>query len=527
MNGSVGEAAGTPRSARKPLYRQVRHVIEEGISLGRFDVHAPLPSTRGLALELGVSRNTVNNAYQELIAEGFIVSRPRSGLFVNEEVFSHVGSGHRPPAAAPDQVRWHQRLRPEHDAGLPEVAKRSDWQSYPYPFIAGQVEARSFPSLAWSRVLREALYEPHLHYSLRDGIAADDPLLVDLLCDRILPGRGIETSPENVMITMGSQEGLQLLSHALLGPASVVAVEEPGYLDARHVFVRAGAELAPHPVDGSGVVPPAHLHGVDLLYLTPSHQHPTNATLSIGRRHHLLALADRDDVIIVEDDYDSELRYQGSPSPALKGLDTSGRVIYLGTFSKFLAPGLRLGFVVADTELISHLRKERRYSIRHPPGHLQRAMALFIASGQYQRSVRRHRISLRRKWEAMCRALEHSVPIPVLTPPGGVSIWVQGPAGLDAVELADTLSRRGVIIERGDVCYTDPASHRNDFRLGFAAIRLDAIDPGMRIVRGPPTTGVEARDHDPGAAVRCGPGPIEGRASRWQRHRREHLLPFL
>ena len=477
-----GDAPETPIAPREPLYRRIRRTIEENIALGRFDPHAPLPSTRGLAVELGVSRNTVNTAYLELISEGFIVSRPRSGLFVNEEVVSHPGPKRQAPSAPPVHVNWRRRLRPEHDAGLPEVAKRSDWQRYPYPFIAGQVEARSFPVLAWSRALREALYEPHLHYSLRDGIAADDPLLVDLLCDRILPARGIEVTPEHVMVTMGSQEGLQLLSRAVLGPTSVVAVEEPGYLDARHVFMRSGAQLTALPVDGSGVVPPAHLHGVDLLYLTPSHQHPTNATLSIGRRHHLLALADRDDVVIVEDDYDSELRYQGSPSPALKGLDTSGRVVYLGTFSKFLAPGLRLGFVVGDPELVSHLRAERRYSIRHPPGHLQRAMALFIASGHYQRAVRRHRIALRRKWETTCRALERSILVPVVTPPGGVSIWVEGPEHLDAVTLAASLDRLGVIIERGDICYLHPAAHRNTFRLGFAAIRQEAIEPGIRMV---------------------------------------------
>lgn len=471
-----------PTEPREALYRKVRLMIEDGIALGRFDLHAPLPSTRALALELGVSRNTVNTAYQELVSEGFVVSRPRSGLFVNEEVVSHPGPRRPATSVPPTRVQWTTRLRPEHDAGLPEVAKRSDWQRYPYPFIAGQVDARTFPSLAWSRALRDALYEPNLHYSLRDGIAADDPLLVDLLCDRILPARGIEVTSDQVMVTMGSQEGLQLLSHALLGPRSMVAVEEPGYLDARHVFMRAGARLTPLPVDASGVVPPAELRGIDLLYLTPSHQHPTNATLSIGRRRHLLALADRDDVVIVEDDYDSELRYQGSPSPALKGLDASGRVIYLGTFSKFLAPGLRLGFVVGDAALISHLRAERRYSIRHPPGHLQRAMALFIASGHYHRAVRRHRITLRRKWEATCSALEQWVPVPVHTPPGGVSIWVEGPPSLDAVALAASLDERGVIIERGDICYLEPTAHRNTFRLGFAAIALHGIEPGMRIV---------------------------------------------
>ena len=467
--------------ARSPLYRQVRVALERGISQGRYDPHAALPSSRALALELGVSRNTIMTAYQELIAEGFVVSRPRSGLYVNEEVHSH-GPVSRTPTAEPARIDWRARLRAEPDAEVPDVAKHTDWPHYPYPFIAGQVEAGSFPTLAWSRVLRDALHPPHLHYSLRDGIAEDDPLLVELLCERILPGRGIEATPDNVLITMGSQEGLRLLAGALLGPGTTAAVEEPGYVDARHVFLRAGASLVPLEVDGSGVVPPADLAGVDLLYLTPSHQHPTNATLSIGRRHHLLSLADRDDLVIVEDDYDSELRYQGSPSPALKGLDTSGRVVYLGTFSKFLAPGLRLGFVVAGAPLITHLRRERRYSVRHPPGHLQRAMALFIASGQFQRAVRRQRIALRRKWEQMSRSLERWFPFPVATFPGGVSIWVPGPQGLDAVELAALLRDQGVIIEPGDICYLDAASHRSDFRLGFAAIPLDAIEPGIRIV---------------------------------------------
>ncbi len=465
-----------------PLYRQIRDSIESAILVGRFELQDALPSSRSLAAELGVSRNTIKSAYEELIAEGFIVSRPRSGLYVNEELFAQSTAVQSGRARSPARVEWQRRLRPEFDAGVPEVQKRPDWQDAPYPFIAGQVDANGFPSLAWSRVLREALHAPHLHFSLRDSITADDPLLIELLCDRILPGRGIDVAPGNVMITMGSQEGLRLVSHAILGPRRVVAVEDPGYLDARHVFLRTGAKVSPLPVDGSGAIPPADLRGVDLLYLTPSHQHPTNTTLSIGRRHQFLALADHDDVIVIEDDYDSELRYHGSPTPALKALDTNDRVVYLGTFSKFLAPGLRLGFVVASEELIDYLRRERRYSIRHPPGHLQRAMALFIRSGQYQRSVRRHRNSLRRKWEVMCSTIDLHLPFEVSAPPGGVSIWVEGPDELDGARLAQDLDSRGVIIEPGDVCFLDRSTHCNNFRLGFAAIRMDAIEPGIRIV---------------------------------------------
>lgn len=464
-----------------PLYRQVRNAIEEQITRGAFDFSRPLPSTRGLAVELGVSRNTVNLAYQELMAEGFIVSEPRRGLFVNEELHPDKV---KPPrrTARSGSARWKGRLKAPGDALLPKVQKVPDWHRYPYVFIAGQVDARSFPTGAWTRVLREALYDPHLHFSLRDALEDDDPMLVQVLCREILPARGIDASPDEVLITMGSQEGLALLSGALLQPGSVVAVEDPGYLDARHIFSRRGASLLPLQVDGSGVIPPAELRGSDLLYLTPSHHHPTNVTLSIGRRQQLLSQAARADAIVVEDDYDSELRYHGTPSPALKGLDDQGRVVYLGTFSKFLAPGIRLGYLVAEAALIQYLREERRYDIRHPPGHVQRAMALFLASGRYHRAVRQHRTRLRHKWEAMCEAIEREFDWDVALPPGGVSIWVEGPAGLDATALAQTLLRQGVIIERGDIYYLEAKRHRNSFRLGFAATRPEAIAPGISIV---------------------------------------------
>lgn len=469
------------RTGPTPLYRQVRQAVETQLARGSYDFDAPLPSSRALAQELGVSRNTVNQAYQELMAEGFLVSRPRRGLFVNEELReSRSPAGRGGDGAA--RVSWHERVRRWGDAELPTIQKVPDWDRYPHAFIAGQVDGRTFPAGAWTRALREALDPPHRHYSLRDAVEDDDPLLLDMLRREILPARGIEAAREELLVTMGSQEGLALLSRVLLRDGAVLAVEDPGYLDAMHIFRRAGAVLRPLPVDGSGVVPPPGLAGTSMLYLTPSHQHPTNATLSIGRRHQLLAQAAIDDVVVVEDDYDSELRYQGSPSPALKALDSADRVIYLGTFSKFLAPGLRLGYVVAAPEVVGHLRQERRYSVRHPPGHLQRAMALFIASGRYHRAMRQHRVTLRHKWEAMCESIAREFDWPVPLPPGGVSVWVEGPPALDATLLARRLRSRGVIIERGDILFHDPPAHRNCFRLGFAATRHAAIAPGIRVV---------------------------------------------
>jgi GntR family transcriptional regulator/MocR family aminotransferase len=469
------------RAADEPLYRQVRRALEHGIAVGSLDPEAPLPSSRWLARELGLSRNTINAAYQELQADGYIESRPRSGLFVNREMRPRTSSAPR-PHPEPARYDWSARLRPRTDAGLPHIEKQPGWAELPYPFVAGQVDPGQFPAGPWLRALRAALSGPHAHASLRDGVADDDPLLVEMLCRYVLPSRGIEAGPDEVLLTLGSQHGLYLVAQALLAPGSVTAVEDPGYLDARHIFVRAGARVRPLPVDGSGVVPPDDLAGTDLLYLTPSHHHPTNVTLSVGRRRTLLRQVAAGDTIIVEDDYDSEFRYRGSPSPALKALDDTGRVVYLGTFSKFLAPGLRLGFLVADRALVAELRDLRRYMLRHPPGHTQRAMALFISSGDYRRTVRRHRLHLRRKWETIAASANADFGWPVAAPPGGVSLWVTGPPNLDAPALARTALRHGIALDRGDVlfCAADPP--RNHFRLGFGAIPHAAIAPGIRLL---------------------------------------------
>ncbi len=477
--------------SREPLYRQLRRGIEHQIARGAYRPDKALPSSRALAAELGISRNTVNLAYQELTAEGFLVSRPRSGIFVNGELTAQANAAEHPREHT--RVNWASLISPPLDAHHPRADKLSAWNLHRYAFLAGQVDALAYPAQAWIRALKEALGGAHLHYSLRDALSEDDPMLVELLCQEVLPGRGVEAEPSEVLVTLGSQEGLSLLSHVLLRNGSVVAVEDPGYVDARHAFLRAGASLRALPVDSSGVQPPASLEGIDIIYLTPSHQHPTNVTLSIARRRQLLSQANEAGTIVIEDDYDSELRYKGTPSPALKALDQTGAVAYLGTFSKFLAPGLRLGYTVAAPELIAALRDERRYRIRHPPGHLQRAMALFIESGSYARAVRQHRIRLRHKWDTMCDAIERYVPWPVPTPSGGGSIWMEGPSSLDATAMAEALACQGVIIDRGDICYLQPDQHRNCFRLGFAAIHPDAIEPGVRLVAEAATAMLDAR----------------------------------
>ncbi|MBT2598128.1 PLP-dependent aminotransferase family protein, partial [Arthrobacter sp. ISL-72] len=395
------------RGSSEPLYRQVRRVIEHSIATGVFDPRRRLPSSRELAAELKVARNTINLAYQELLNEGLVLSHERRGIFVNPEM---LAAAEAEVTVNEPVIDWSSRMRRYADEGVPDVEKAADWDKYPYPFVAGQIDVHTFPATAWVRSLREALYQPHAFASLQDSIGADDQMLIEMIRREILTARGIEATPAEILITVGSQHGLDLLGRTLLGPHQRVGIENPGYLDARHIFLRTGAQVYGINVDQDGLQPPDTLSGTALIYLTPSHHHPTNVTLSMERRRRLLRLAAISGTVVIEDDYDSEFRYEGSPSPALKALDSTGDVLYLGTFSKFLAPGLRLGFLVGPEELVRELRRVRRYQVRHPPGHMQRALALMIDSGDYHRALRHHRRQMKTRWEMLSQLAVERLP---------------------------------------------------------------------------------------------------------------------
>lgn len=462
------------------LQEQLQNQIVAAVLDGQLPPGSAVPSSRRLAAQLGIARNTVVLTYQRLVEQGFLVSRERSGYFVSDQ----IAPAARPLAdlpAAGQGVDWNRRLA-RHPSDQRNISKPADWRSLRYNFIYGQVDPSLFPLAAWRNCSRQALARGAVDEWSADHVSADDPLLIEQLRTRVLPRRGVLAQPDEILITMGAQNALWLLASLLLNEQSTVAVEEPGYVDARNIVALRGARLAPVPVDPGGLDVAAIPAAADYVYVTPSHQSPTTVTLPLARRQALLQRAARHDFAVIEDDYEGEMNYVGEPTPALKSLDRDGRVLYVGSLSKYLAPGLRLGYLVGPAPLIAEARLLRRLMYRHPPANNQRTLALFLAGGHYDSLLARlHRI-YRRRWQVLGDALARHLPRAARTPAfGGSSYWVEGPPGLDAAALAEKALRRGVLIEPGEVHFL-AARPTNCFRLGFSSIPEERIEPGIELL---------------------------------------------
>jgi len=487
------------------LQAQLRRHLMDAILDGRLSADEPLPSSRRLAQTLGVSRNTVVLAYQALADEDFLVSRERVGYFINPDVHPDVHPGDHPgvhpevpegqappharpvtptppapPAAANwNAVDWQRRLRIR-PTQLDHIRKPRGWRRYPYPFIYGQVDPKLFPVAAWRLCSRQALSLPAIESWTEDSFVEDDPLLIEQIRTRVLPRRGVRAAPDEILITLGAQNALFLIAQLLCGPATRFGFEEPGYVDARNIFAMTGAEIVPLPVDEGGMRVDARLEACDCVYVTPSHQAPTTVTMPLARRVRLLELASRHGVSVIEDDYEPEANFISAPTPALKSMDREHAVVYVGSFSKSLAPGLRIGFLVASAELIREARLFRRLALRHPPANNQRTLALFIAGGYHEAQIHRLQRAYRERWEILGAALARHLPDCEATPSlGGTSYWVRGPKGLDSDRLARDALDAGIIIEAGSIHFSSDPPPRNCFRLGFSSIDSDRIEPGI------------------------------------------------
>lgn len=470
------------RNENSTLQSQIREAMVDAILDGQLAGNEPVPSSRKLSKSLGVSRNTVVLAYQGLLEDGYLDARQRSGYFVSERAVSAVRARPATPPAHPSQnsaPNWKKRfnVRP---AEQKNISKPVNWQDYPYPFIYGQVDHTLFPLSEWRECAMQSLGRRWLANWTNDNREVDDPLLVEQIRRRILPRRGIMAKDDEILVTLGAQNALYLLSALLINPKSRVAMEEPGYSDVRNIFKLKTPHVDLVTIDEKGILPTSEVAKSDLVFVTPSHQFPSTITMSLDRRMQLLKMASEHNFLVIEDDYEFETNYVNEPCPALKSLDDSGRVIYVGSFSKTLFPGLRLGFMVGPKNLIDEARALRRLMVRHAPNNNQRTAALFLSLGHHDTLIRRLQRAYRSRWDVMGNALEHHLPGCAEAPSfGGTSFWVKGPDELDADRLARKALEQGVVIEPGRIYFGGKDRPKNYFRLGFSSISESAIEPGI------------------------------------------------
>ncbi|MES2844695.1 MAG: PLP-dependent aminotransferase family protein [Pseudomonadota bacterium] len=465
------------------LQQRIRQMVSEGILSGRFRAGDKMPSSRGLAAHLGISRITVTLAYTELVSSDYLTARGRSGYFVSDGV--PVQPQFRPlRAPRQDTVDW-ATLTGQRFSRQPRLEKPDDWRSYPWPFIYGQADASLFDHQNWRLCAVQALGRRDFETLTSDYYERDDPMLIEYILRNILPRRGIEARPSEVLVTMGAQNALWLAAQVLLQPGGAAVVENPGYPGFRGVVAQTGARMIAVDVDADGLPPEALPEGVDVVFTTASHHCPTNATMPLARRLALLEAAARQGFIIVEDDYEFEMSFLKQVSPSLKSLDADGRVVHAGSFSKSIFPGLRLGWLVGPEGFIREARALRSQVLRHPPGHIQRTAAYFLSLGHYDALVNRMKAAYRRRRLVMDEAIrDHGLMVAGQGGFGGSSFWMRAPDGVDTGVLAQTLRAQGVLIEPGRVFFDDHAARGNFYRLAYSSIPHQRIPEGIARIAG-------------------------------------------
>lgn len=466
----------------QPLYLRIARAICDAIVGGRLRRAERLPGTRRLATQLGVQRNTVVAAYEELVAEGWVEASGQRGTFVASNLPERpVASattkppGHRPGFDLPTRVYEDRRYSPSSPAGGVR----------PLVLSGGLPDLRLIPHQQLARAYRRALkaegtrllgyLEPEGHPRMRAAIA-----------ELVNAYRGLGVGPENVLITRGAQQAMHLISQVILRPGDCVAVERLGYPPAWDALQNSGARLFAVPTDEEGI-DVAYLEELDrkhefrMVYVTPHHQYPTMVVMSPARRLALLEFAARRRIAIIEDDYDNEVHFQGQPVLPLASVDTSGVVLYVGTLSKVLAPGIRLGYVVAPVSVIEALARFR-LTVDHQGDHvLERAIAELFEDGEVQRHVRRVRRIYEERRNALVHALRSQLGsvLEFTEPPGGLALWPTVAPEIDVDSWAQRTAAAGSGFMPGsqlDFC----RERQPHLRLGFASLTPEEIGVAVR-----------------------------------------------
>lgn len=468
-----------PESSPLSLRDQICEVVSAAITSQSLAYDRPLPSCRELAEQLDVSRNTVFAAYNRLVDLELLVSRDRSGYFVAPQMAElhkvHAKDEQTTKQSTPCPVSFQPN-------NLMPVVNPLDWNAYPYPFIYNQIDPDLFPVDGWRECTRQALGRKQMPVWASDSVESDSPQLIQQLRQRLLNTRGIYADSDEILITLGSQNALYILGTIFAQSGKPIALEDPGFFGARNAFRLAGSELIGVAIDDDGIIPSAIPSGCQLVFTTPSHQFPTMVTMSQARREELLETACAKDFLIIEDDYEAEMNYVAKSSPSMRSMDETGRVIYVGSLSKTVSPGIRLGFIVAHRDIIREARIARGVMMRHPPTIVQEIVALFFQLGHYDSHLRNIERRYNKRWHAMNEAItRHLGMLQRTDSEGGTSFWLTGPEDFDASELALRLRDRGVLVDRGQDYYLS-MNNRRSFRLGFAYVPVSKLEAGIRII---------------------------------------------
>ena len=467
------------RRQATPLHRQVYEQWRAGILNGRFSPGDRLPSTRELANALRVSRATVATAYEQLMAEGYLDTQHGSGTFVCRALPDTPTRGTRPHAAA------RRADAPVHLSAFANRLTPLAWRGTANPRVINLSTSGptfdQFPFDVWKRLVRRHLQAlgPSLFDYASDG--AGHPALRSVLAAYVSRSRAVRCAPDQVIVVNGSQQALDLCARVLVDPGGEVATEDPGYLGARELFKAGGARVRPVPVDRDGLVVSALPSSARVVYITPSHQFPLGVSMSLARRLELVEWARAHGALIIEDDYDSEYRYSGAPLPALQGLSADAGVVYVGTFSNVMFPGLRLGYLVLPPALVEPFHRAKWLADRHTAHLEQAALADFIREGHLERHIRRMRRVYKRRRDALLEALTRSFGdrATVVGDASGMHLVVR----FESAGIATRAARAGVHLVSTRAYYAGDAPG-HEFIVRFSGVSERALGEAVKRLAG-------------------------------------------
>lgn len=466
------------KSSEQPLYLQLYAYIRGEIEAGTIPAGTKLPAILALSAHLKVSKNTVETAYQQLIAEGYAESRSRSGLYALQT--------EEPPFAPPSGMRKLPQEESRADAPQPPASPAA--AGIAFDFRYGDVEMERFPMVAWRRCLLEALNVPNPRQVLDYGHPQGEAELRSEIASYLYQSRGVGCEANQIVICAGTQHSVSMLCQLIPLRGMRVALEDPGYNGVRTSLSGHGCELVHVPLDADGIqVDRLYDSDASAVYVTPSHQFPLGMVLPIQRRNKLLQWANERNGLIIEDDYDSEFRYVGQPIPALKALDHNDRVIYMGTLSKSFLPAARLSYVVLPEPIAQSVRgKLEAYSQPVSPL-IQQAMLRFMREGHFGRHVRKMRRLYQLKHRALLAALHRHMGerIEIIGQKAGLHLLIDVKANIPSSELIELALKKGIRVYSPAVQWSSPSQCPQSYiMLGFGGLNERTIDEGVSRLAG-------------------------------------------